>query len=371
MDLCAGHDKIDGNRLGKTGSEKLAQKVQFRKFRSERQASSSMILRQISNFNIRQIAESGQCFRIIQEPANSRDLRLKAAPENTQNFRLETEPAGGQPDTVWRMISGSHYLRLLENKNGIYFFCPEEEFPFWENYFDLAEDYGLFLSSVQSGDPYLKKAAEYGSGIRILRQDLWEMIITFVISQQKTIPAIRSLVEALAKTYGQKLAIPKECQELPFSSDCRDVDCGFFYAFPTPEELAQASLSELQSMKLGYRAKYIKRLCEDACSGALDLAHLSRLGYQDAMDYLQGFYGIGEKVANCICLFGLHHIDAFPVDTWIRKILLREYAPKSRRAKSVPQTRLCQELVQENFSCYKGFAGVMQQYIFYYERSHS
>ena len=116
-----------------------------------------MILRQISNFNIRQIAESGQCFRIIQEPANSRDLRLKAAPENTQNFRLETEPAGGQPDTVWRMISGSHYLRLLENENGVYFFCPEEEFPFWENYFDLAADYGLFLSSVQSSDPYLKR----------------------------------------------------------------------------------------------------------------------------------------------------------------------------------------------------------------------
>ena len=330
-----------------------------------------MILRQIPNFNIRQIAESGQCFRIVQEPADSQDLRPKAAPAAAQSFCSETEPAGGQPDTVWRMISGSHYLRLLENENGIYFFCPEEEFPFWENYFDLAADYGQFLSSVQSGDPYLKKAAEYGSGIRILRQDLWEMIITFVISQQKTIPAIRSLVEALAKTYGQKLAVPKECQELPFSSDCRDVGCGFFYAFPTPEELARASLSELQSMKLGYRAKYIKRLCEDACSGALDLAHLSRLGYQEAMDYLQGFYGIGEKVANCICLFGLHHIDAFPVDTWIRKILLREYAPKSRRAKSVPQARLCQELVQENFSCYKGFAGVMQQYIFYYERSHS
>ena len=254
-----------------------------------------MILRQIPNFNIRQIAESGQCFRIMQEPAGSQNLRPKAAPAAAQSFCSETEPAGGQPDTVWRMISGSHYLRLLENENGIYFFCPEEEFPFWENYFDLAEDYGLFLSSVQSSDPYLKKAAEYGSGIRILRQDLWEMIITFVISQQKTIPAIRSLVEALAKTYGQKLAIPKECQELPFSSDCRDVDCGFFYAFPTPEELARASLSELQSMKLGYRAKYIKRLCEDACSGALDLAHLSRLGYQEAMDYLQGFYGIGKK----------------------------------------------------------------------------
>ena len=183
----------------------------------------------------------------MQEPAGSQNLRPKAAPAAAQSFRSETEPAGGQPDTVWRMISGSHYLRLLENENGVYFFCPEEEFPFWENYFDLAADYGQFLSSVQSGDPYLKKAAEYGSGIRILRQDLWEMIITFVISQQKTIPAIRSLVEALAKAYGQKLAVPKECQELPFSSDCRDVGCGFFYAFPTPKELARASLSELQS----------------------------------------------------------------------------------------------------------------------------
>ena len=77
-----------------------------------------MILRQIPNFNIRQIAESGQCFRIMQEPAGSQNLRPKAAPAAAQNFRSETEPAGGQPDTVWRMISGSHYLRLLENENG-------------------------------------------------------------------------------------------------------------------------------------------------------------------------------------------------------------------------------------------------------------
>lgn len=122
-------------------------------------------------------------------------------------------------------------------------------------------------------------------------------------------------------------------------------------------------------MKLGYRAKYIKRACEDACSGRLDLSYLRSLSYEDAMDYLTGFYGIGEKVANCICLFGLHHIDAFPVDTWIRKILMNRYAPKSRLPKDLPQSRVCEALIQKHFSRYRGFAGVMQQYIFYYERN--
>ena len=122
-------------------------------------------------------------------------------------------------------------------------------------------------------------------------------------------------------------------------------------------------------MKLGYRAKYIKRVCEDACSGRLDLSYLRSLSYEDAMDYLTGFYGIGEKVANCICLFGLHHIDAFPVDTWIRKILMNRYAPKSRLPKNLPQSRVCEALIQKHFSRYRGFAGVMQQYIFYYERN--
>ena len=86
------------------------------------------------------------------------------------------------------------------------------------------------------------------------------------------------------------------------------------------------------------------------------------------MEVLLSCYGIGVKVANCICLFGLHHIDAFPVDTWIKKILLREYAPKSHCTGHVPETRLCEALIEENFSKYPGFAGVLQQYIFFYER---
>ena len=169
------------------------------------------------------------------------------------------------------------------------------------------------------------------------------MIITFVISQQKTIPAIRALVEALCSRYGTKI--------------------DQFYAFPTPEQLCQASLEDLLALKLGYRAKYIYRLCRDAVAGRLDLAHLSKLDYTAAMEYLTGFYGIGKKVANCVCLFGLHHIDAFPVDTWIEKILNEHYYD-AEKYKDLPKARLYDQMITDSFGCYKGYAGVMQQYIF-------
>ena len=105
-------------------------------------------------------------------------------------------------------------------------------------------------------------------------------------------------------------------------------------------------------------------------SGRLDLNALTAMSYSEAMDYLTSFYGIGKKVANCICLFGLHHIDAFPVDTWIQKILLREYYNEARYG-AVPKSRLFDQILTDHFSRYKGYAGVMQQYIFYYERLRS
>ena len=143
-----------------------------------------------------------------------------------------------------------------------------------------------------------------------------------------------------------------------------------FFAFPTPEQLNRASLEELLDLKLGYRAKYIHAVCEDVCAGRLDFMRLASMGYDDAMDYLQGFYGIGKKVANCICLFGLHHIDAFPVDTWIRKILMSQYAPRYRgKKRGLSEDRLSDALIRKYFSRYQGYAGVMQQYIFYFART--
>ena len=334
-----------------------------------------MILKNLKNFNIRQIADSGQCFRMI--PCDPYD-----------------------PQTAYHVISRGHFLILEQHGDEVTFHCPDDEFLFWEHYFDLETDYDAYIRAVDPADEYLAKATTFGSGIRILNQDLWEMIITFIISQQKTIPAIRVLVEALSKTYGTRHEVPLECTlhnpasllpNVQFSDGSAvqpasvidqenlsasatvttDPAPGYYYSFPTPEELNRASLDDLLALKLGYRAKYIKRTCEDVCSGKLDLDRLRRLNYADSMETLLSCYGIGIKVANCICLFGLHHIGAFPVDTWIKKILLREYAPKSQCTGHIPESRLCEALIEENFSKYPGFAGVLQQYIFFYEREFS
>ena len=279
------------------------------------------------NLNLAQIAASGQCFRMLPVP----------------------EKPG-----IWSLISGTHYLEISGTPDGFFFDCPDEALPFWKQYFDLGTDYGSFIASIRADDAYLAAAADAGSGIRILRQDLWEMMITFLISQQKTIPCIRRLVEDISRRWGQKIG---DGDEKNFA----------VYSFPTPKELARASLEELLDLKLGYRAKYIHRLIQDVLAGTVSLESLAALPPDEAMTALTSLYGIGPKVANCVCLFGLHHIEAFPVDTWIEKILLREYfsAKKYRRT---PKNRLYDTILADHFGKYGGYAGVLQQYIFYYER---
>ena len=185
------------------------------------------------NLNLAQIAASGQCFRMLPVP----------------------EKPGS-----WSLISGPHYLEISGTPDGFFFDCPDEALPFWKQYFDLGTDYGSFIASIRADDAYLAAAADAGSGIRILRQDLWEMMITFLISQQKTIPKIREAVEALAKKYGAKR-----------TATLSDGSIRTYYSFPSPEELASASLDDLLTLKLGYRAKYIHRLIQDVLAGTVSL----------------------------------------------------------------------------------------------------
>lgn len=288
--------------------------------------------------DLRQIAKSGQCFRMTP---------LKAG----------TFPSDA--DCGWQVISRGNMLRVWQTGTKITFECREQDTAFWLTYFDAETDYQAVIDSVALCDPYLLAAAAAGQGIRILRQDPWEMMVTFIISQQKTIPKIRELVEALCSSYGSVIS---DCPGLEPGETCR--------AFPTPDRLSEASLEDLLAMKLGYRAKYIYRLCQDALSGALDLEMLPKLDYKEAMDYLTGFYGIGKKVANCVCLFGLHQISAFPVDTWIEKILMNQYYDPHKYS-HMTRAGLYDQIVADAFGQYEGCAGVMQQYIFYYERLRS
>ena len=170
--------------------------------------------------------------------------------------------------------------------------------------------------------------------MRILRQDVWETVICFIISQQNNIPRITKCVENLCALFGE----PKV-----------NAHGETYYAFPTAERLAQCTPDDLAPVKLGYRAKYICATARQIATGAVELDRIRRMKYADAKAELLRLTGVGVKVAECICLFGLHHIDAFPVDTHIRQMLDTHYP------KGFPLSR------------YKGFAGVMQQYAFYYE----
>ena len=304
----------------------------------------------ISCLDLKQIAESGQCFRM--NP-------------------LDRDRLPQEADYGYRIISRGKLLDIWQKGQELTFDCAGEDLDFWLDYFDIAADYQDMINSVAPGNTYLAEAAQAGKGIRILKQDPWEMIRTFVISQQKTIPKIRQLVEALCTSYGAPVSSSLINGAMvnhdpinaapgggihgkgPEAFAAKTNTGQRLFSFPSPKELSRASLDELKDLKLGYRA--------------LDLALLDTMDYGTALGYLTGFYGIGKKVANCVCLFGLHHIGAFPVDTWIEKILMAQYYDK-RKYRRTPKTCLCDTIVKDVFGQYGGCAGVMQQYIFYYER---
>lgn len=268
-----------------------------------------MVTIEKENFSVSQICSSGQCFRL--DPTD------------------ETEK-------IYELTAGDKYLKIEvpEEQGKVRLHCTEKEFEqFWKSYFDLDTCYADYLSLIKD-DEYLKRAAEFGSGIRILRQDLWEMIVTFILSQQSNIPRIKAMIQSISERYGDK----KETGEGKV-----------YYAFPRAEQLAQASEEELRALKLGYRSKYLCRTARMAADGVVNLEKIKDMSYDEAKKELLKLSGIGSKVADCICLFALHKLDAFPVDTHIQKVVDTVYAGKFP------------------FEKYKGCAGVMQQYIFYYD----
>lgn len=260
----------------------------------------------LENFSIAQICESGQCFRM----------------EEIQDGR-------------YQVIAGDRYLELEQQENRVRFDCTEVEYrDFWRHYFDIETDYGALMSQINPNDTYLTAAAQLAWGVRILNQDLWEMIVTFLISQQNNIVRIRRCIKNICETYGTaKAASNGVC----------------YYAFPTAQALAGLEEDALMACNLGYRSKYVVRAAKAVSSGEVDLAWISSLNYQKARAELLKLFGVGEKVADCICLFALHHLDAFPVDTHIRQVMEQHYK------RGFPNRR------------YKGIRGIMQQYIFYYE----
>lgn len=209
-----------------------------------------------------------------------------------------------------------------------------EEFDgIWRNFLSLDEDYqsihGELLSL--SKNPALSRAVEYGRGIRILRQDPWEAICSFIISQNNNIPRIKGLIGALSERVGE-----------PISDGV--------YAFPTPEAVVSLGVEGLRALKMGFRAPYIIDAAQKVASGELDLGRVASLPTPDAENELRAVKGIGPKVADCALLFGFSKYDAFPIDVWMKRVIEKYFDPEFEPA-SLGR-----------------YAGIAQQVLFYYER---
>ena len=215
--------------------------------------------------------------------------------------------------------------------------CGEEQFEtLWRDYFDLKENYRSIRKRIDpEQDPFLWKAAEQEQGIRILWQDPWEMLITFIISQNKNIPAIRSCVNMLAARCGER------------KTDSRGQE---YYGFPEPAAIAVLSEKDMLECRLGYRCKYVLAAAKAVAGGEIKLEQLLAADERTTIAALTGLYGVGTKVANCVSLFGLHHIDAFPVDVWIRRILTEQYPDGYPYDRYAPYNGIYQQYM---FACYR------------------
>ena len=262
-------------------------------------------------FNIGQIADSGQCFRMKQIDKDR-----------------------------YCLVAYGRYLELTQiDPDTVELSCSDNDFyEIWEEYFDLKYDYGKIVEQLTEGeDQFLKEAAAYGSGIRILKQEPFEAMISFIISQNKNIPAIKNCIEGICNQYGEKI-ICEEYGQVPYVT------------FPSADVLAKADKEILRTLKTGYRDEYILEASKAVANGTINLDHLKSVSNVDAVNTLKKIHGIGEKVANCISLYGLHHIEGFPIDVWILRVLKEIYNDKF----PIDQ--------------YKGYAGNVQQYMFYYMR---
>ena len=308
----------------------------------------------LQDFNLAQICDSGQCFRMYRISDNTK-LKLDCDEEfeliakgrylriGQRNLINETKMSGSNNDAVQ-----------------VTFDCDEAEYyNIWEEYFDLSgkTDYSYIKSLVYNNpsDHYLNKAVNNGTGIRILNQDLWEMIVSFLISQQNNIPRIHKCIENISAKYGEAVTTS---------------DGEIKYLFPTPESLAILDEDALMECNLGYRSKYVVRTAKDVVEKRFNLDLIKTLDYPEAKRELLKMYGVGSKVADCICLFSLHHLVAFPVDTHIIQVIKREYkedlSTKKTKASGGDKSVGCCPKALERYS---GYEGVIQQYIFYGEIS--
>ena len=242
-----------------------------------------------------------------------------------QCFRWAENETGG-----FSGIAMGRRLELFQNGNEITL-CgiTDVDIPVWENYFDLDTDYSEYIKRF-SVDETLRFACAHSPGIRILRQEPFETLISFIISQNNNIPRISGIIGRLCENFGEKISGG--------------------YAFPTAKKLSGITPEDLAPLRAGFRARYIADAVEKVNSGTVNFDEIGALPLDEARGRLKRIVGVGDKVADCVLLFGFHKLDAFPKDVWIKR-MMAEYYPSG-----LPE-------------CTKGAEGVAQQYLFDYVRN--
>ena len=250
-------------------------------------------------------------------------------------------------DSHVELIACGNYLQIAAvGDDDFAFSCSEEDFEkIWKDYFDIDRDYVKVFHSIDENDEYLKDAAAFGYGIRILKQEPFETLISYIISQRRSIPAIMTSVERICEKYGKKIKAPSLSD--PFVKPTKKC----YYAFPTCKELSKASLNDIADMGVGYRDRYIIEAIHDIDCGKIDLKSLKDKSDDELFTVLTSMFGVGTKVANCVMLFGFNRTGRFPIDVWIQRILDKYYGGKF------------------DTTPYPDTAGIMQQFMFFYERT--
>ena len=248
-------------------------------------------------------------------------------------------------------IFGKNIIEVRQTKQQVIFqgICQEDIESVCRQYFDLDRDYEQLQNRLISMDTYMQESIDYGKGIRILNQDLWETIISFIISANNNIPRIKGIIERLSRRYGEKLNYQgKE-----------------YYAFPTPEQLQNVTVKDFRELGLGFRDKRVYETTHSILEGKVDLEALKKqTDWKKVREQLLTLSGVGPKVADCILLFStLKRFEAFPIDVWVRRVMNELYIGNQEEAKVTK--RQIEKIAYEKFG---DMAGLAQQYLFYWKR---
>lgn len=274
-----------------------------------------VIIENVKDFNPVHIFECGQCFRW---------------------FRRDDESYLGVAGK--KVVNVSYYENKLIIKNA----NIRDFIDFWFDYFDLGRDY-TEVKTLLSKDEIMKKAIEFGWGIRLLKQDIWEALVSFVISANNRIPMIMKIVATISKEYGQEL----------------NFDNHHYYSFPEVSKISGASVGQLEVCKAGFRCRYISLTSQIVEEGTIKLNELGNLSTGSARDELMKLPGVGPKVADCVLLYSGTKYDVFPTDVWVKRVMEELYFKREASFKEI------QEFSRDYFGELAGFA---QQYLFYYAR---